>query len=879
MAAELRKTGIDFIGDVPWGTHFCHFYETKDDLLDILIPYFKTGLENNEFCMWVVFPPRIEEEAMEALRSAIPNVDRHVAAGDIEILPHTRWYLKDGIFDPQRVSDGWQKKLTQALSRGYDGMRVNGNEAWLKEKDWNDFSAYEKRLNELIANRRMIALCTYPLATTTAGEFLDVARTHEFAIARRQGNWEVLETPEQKQAKVELTRLTEELERRVAERTRELAATNEELVRKIIESKRAEEALRESAATLAEAQRAAKIGNWCFNLRTNKVTWSDELYRIFEIEKPDFDGRYESFVSRIHPDDQPLVLQTNARTRIDGSPFNMEYRIITPDGKVKMIREVGYTNQDNAGNVIRLFGTAQDITDRKKAEDELRESERKYRDLVDGAPVGIFQSTIDGRVIGVNPAYAKMFGYASAEEAALEIDNVAERMYVEPERRKKLIDLALRTGGFVKAENQYRKKDGSLFWGQLYFQVVRYRDGEVKHIGGFVEDISDRKILEQQLLQAQKMEAIGTLAGGIAHDFNNLLQVILGYSELLLVDKREDDPEYADLSKILESARSGSELVRRLLTFSRKVESKPVPLNLNRSVDQAERFLRRTISKMIEIQLDLSGDLAEINADPTQMEQVLMNLAVNARDAMPDGGKLTVGTRNVTLDEEYCRIHAETRPGEYVLLTVSDTGHGIDKETIDHIFEPFFTTKELGCGTGLGLAVVYGIVKQHGGFINCYSEVEHGTTFNVYFPAIESPIEPEVQSSGVMPAFGTETILIVDDEDLVRELGARILSKAGYNVLTATNSREALDLFEKERAQISLVILDLIMPKMGGKECLKELRKIDPQLKVLIASGLSDAASVQESIKMGAKGFIYKPFKSKELLRQVRGVLDEVWTV
>lgn len=381
------------------------------------------------------------------------------------------------------------------------------------------------------------------------------------------------------------------------------------------------------------------------------------------------------------------------------------------------------------------------------------------------------------------------------------------------------------------------------------------------------------------LLQAQKMEAIGTLAGGIAHDFNNLLQVILGYSELLLVDKREDDPEYADLSKILESARSGSELVRRLLTFSRKVESKPVPLNLNRSVDQAERFLRRTISKMIEIQLDLSGDLAEINADPTQMEQVLMNLAVNARDAMPDGGKLTVGTRNVTLDEEYCRIHAETRPGEYVLLTVSDTGHGIDKETIDHIFEPFFTTKELGCGTGLGLAVVYGIVKQHGGFINCYSEVEHGTTFNVYFPAIESPIEPEVQSSGVMPAFGTETILIVDDEDLVRELGARILSKAGYNVLTATNSREALDLFEKERAQISLVILDLIMPKMGGKECLKELRKIDPQLKVLIASGLSDAASVQESIKMGAKGFIYKPFKSKELLRQVRGVLDEVWTV
>jgi CheY-like chemotaxis protein len=271
----------------------------------------------------------------------------------------------------------------------------------------------------------------------------------------------------------------------------------------------------------------------------------------------------------------------------------------------------------------------------------------------------------------------------------------------------------------------------------------------------------------------------------------------------------------------------------------------------------------------------LSEDLAEINADPTQMEQILMNLCVNARDAMPDGGKVTVGTKNVTLDDEYCGIHSEAKPGNYVLLAVSDTGHGMDRATIDHIFEPFYTTKELGRGTGLGLAMVYGIVKQHGGYITCYSEVERGATFNVYFPALEGQVEPDMERTPVRPSFGTETVLLVDDEDLVRDLGARILSKAGYQVLTATNGKEALDLFEKERRQLSLVILDLIMPVMGGKECLKELLKIDPQMKVLIASGFSADASTDETLELGAKAFVSKPFRFEELLRQVRKTLDQ----
>ena len=278
---------------------------------------------------------------------------------------------------------------------------------------------------------------------------------------------------------------------------------------------------------------------------------------------------------------------------------------------------------------------------------------------------------------------------------------------------------------------------------------------------------------------------------------------------------------------------------------------------------------------MIDIRMQLSDDLAEINADPIQMEQVLMNLAVNARDAMPDGGRLILETKNVTLDDEYCRLQVGAGPGECVLLTVSDTGHGMDKTTVEHIFEPFYTTKELGRGTGLGLAMVYGIVRQHEGFITCYSEVGRGTTFNVYFPAIERHLEPGVEMTGVMPAFGTETILLVDDEAFVRDLGQRILSNAGYTVLTAANGIEALDLFTRKEKQIDLVVLDLIMPEMGGEASLKELLKIDPGVKVLVASGYSADPSMRGPLELGAKGFVSKPFRLKELLRQVRKVLDE----
>ena len=344
---------------------------------------------------------------------------------------------------------------------------------------------------------------------------------------------------------------------------------------------------------------------------------------------------------------------------------------------------------------------------------------------------------------------------------------------------------------------------------------------------------------------------------------------------MLLFGEGLTDRARTRLENISHAAHSGANLVRRLLAFSRKTEIKPRPVDLNHEVLQVKSLLERTIPKTIRLNLHLADGLAAVNADPTEIEQVLMNLAVNAKDAMPDGGNLTIETRNVTLDEEYCRLHLEAEPGDYVLLCVSDTGHGMDRETLKHIFEPFYTTKEAGRGTGLGLAMVHGIVKQHGGYLTCYSEVGEGTLFKIYLPVILTEGISETSAEKPMLPRGTETILLVDDQEIIRNLGREILEQFGYTVLTADHGQEALSVYEKERDRISLVVLDLIMPEMGGEECLRELLKIDPQAKVLIASGFAANGRMKEAVETGAKGFVHKPYNMRELMTAIREVLDK----
>ncbi|MBW2173332.1 MAG: response regulator, partial [Deltaproteobacteria bacterium] len=356
-------------------------------------------------------------------------------------------------------------------------------------------------------------------------------------------------------------------------------------------------------------------------------------------------------------------------------------------------------------------------------------------------------------------------------------------------------------------------------------------------------------------LQSQKMEAVGNLAGGIAHDFNNILQAIIGHVGLLLYDTGAQDSQYSKLKQIESSAHRASDLVRQLLTFSRKDESQPRPLNLNSEIKEVKDLLSSTIPKMIAVELQLDPDLGMINADPVQVNQILVNLAVNARDAMLETGTLVIGTKNMTLDEDFCHTHSGLRPGEHVMIWVSDTGHGVEEDVLDHMFEPFYTTKGVGKGTGLGLSTVYGIVKSHQGHIICESELGKGTTFKLYFPTLGKAGQqlPERDEEYYSVTQGTETILVVDDETGVRRFCRELLRGFGYTVLTAGNGEEALKVFLRERGRIDLVILDLIMAGMGGRQCLEEMLKIDPQAKVLIMTGYAVDDHATQVLETGAK--------------------------
>jgi len=428
-----------------------------------------------------------------------------------------------------------------------------------------------------------------------------------------------------------------------------------------------------------------------------------------------------------------------------------------------------------------------------------------------------------------------------------------------------LVVLFLVAGVILRAQVKTKTAELSLINEELRAEIAERKRAE-----------EEREQIQAQFRQAQKMEAVGTLAGGIAHDFNNLLQAVQGYAQLLQMRQGKEEYGQKELGQIIRAAQRGADLTQQLLTFSRKAESELRPIDLNHKVENVRQLLERTIPKMIQMEFHLAEDLKIVNADPGQVEQVLMNLAVNAKDAMPEGGRLLVETVNVSLDEHYCAMHPEVHPGEYVQLTVSDSGHGMSRKTLEHIFEPFYTTKETGKGTGLGLATVYGIVKSHKGHITCYSERGEGTTFKVYFPAITSTddiVRPQ-EELGVSPG-GTETILLVDDEESLRILGSQILEEFGYTVLTAADGESALQIYQEGHEKIGLVILDLIMQGMGGKHCLAELLKINPEARIAIASGYSPDGPTRKILKNGAKGFVSKPYDIRQMLNVVRQVMDQ----
>ncbi|MCA1959545.1 MAG: response regulator [Desulfomonile sp.] len=518
------------------------------------------------------------------------------------------------------------------------------------------------------------------------------------------------------------------------------------------------------------------------------------------------------------------------------------------------------------------FHIGLDVTARKKAEQELRRSELRNRALIEQSPIGI--AIVQNEMcVYANPTLLKFLRAQSHEEVCGH--SVFDALVPEHRDSARSFLDAILSGEQSEVSLQCRgfRKSGEELDMEIWPRQITLNGGAALLL--FVADTTETKRLWGQLVQAQKMEALGTLAGGVAHDFNNLLTIVTGYCELMVAEQALPDNVRGDLQTIIQAGRSGAELVQRLLAFSRNAESKPRPVNLNLQVMNLKRLLARTLPKMIDIEVNLADGLAMVHADPTQIDQVLMNLAVNAKDAMPDGGKLTITIENTHLEAQCFWMHPEIKPGKYVQISVADTGVGMDKATLEHMFEPFFSTKGTGKGTGLGLSMVYGIVQQHQGHITCSSEPGKGTKFEIYLPVPEEPtFEAGEQSDEPTTLRGTETILIVDDEEPVRDLGQRILARAGYTVLAAPNGQQGLEIYRDRKAEIALVILDLVMPGMGGKECLAELLACDPSARVLIASGLLTDRQTKGGLESSAVGFITKPFEINTLLRSVRAALD-----
>jgi len=636
------------------------------------------------------------------------------------------------------------------------------------------------------------------------------------------------------------------------------------------------EALRESEEKYREVVETSVDGVISADSQMKVGVWNAGAERIFGYTKEDMTG-------------QSLMKIVPERYKKEKENGFVEFRksgfgsVIGKTIKLQGVRKDGTeipvelsisSRKENETHIATAI--VRDITERTRGEDALKNEKEKFRVLVEESPLGVSIIGEKGDYKYVNPKFVDMFGYTPEE-----IPTGREwfrKAYPDEEYRNQVIAAWInvitetRFGPCRALTFTARCKDGSK-------KVIRFLPVKMRTGGQILiyEDITEQKKIEAQLRQAQRMEAIGTLAGGVAHDFNNLLTAILGYAELSLMGLEKDNSVRQEIEEIKKAGKSAASLTRQLLAFSRKQIVQPKVVDLNKLLSGMEKMLGRLLSEDVELLTIPEPALWPVEIDPGQIEQVIMNLAINSGDAMRSGGKLTFETANVDLDENYFREHGiEAQPGAYVMLAVSDTGSGMDKETQEHIFEPFFTTKELGKGTGLGLSTVYGIVKQNNGFIWAYSEPGQGTTFKVYLPKVEGDAGQEEKERTPMEDLGgSETVLIVEDDSSLRKLARSVLKQKGYKILEAENGEEALKVSKAHDGSIDLMITDVVMPKMGGKETAERLQALYPQMKVIYMSGYTDNAIAHQGVLAPGLNFLEKPFSPKVLARKVREVLDK----
>ena len=656
-----------------------------------------------------------------------------------------------------------------------------------------------------------------------------------------------------------------ELEQRVIERTKELRL-------KIAEKEQVEKALRKSHETLSESQRIAKLGSWKLDLNTQIITLSEEHQFVAGREPKEIALPLNEYATDYIVEEDIAILQDRlafAVQNIENSSYHnyFEYRLKTDDaGGYKTL---AVQSRFKSKGIIN--GVTQDITERKKAKEALTESEAKYRNLFNNAQVGMYRTRIsDGKFIEANDALARMFGYEDRKDI-LAAEYVAADNYVDPDMRENLLAILREHGEFINFEARLYRKDRSAAWlrysGQIY--------PEKGHIEGVAADITEEKRLEEQLLQAHKMESIGTLAGGIAHDFNNMLGIIVGNTELAMDDVPEWNPARNNLNEIRTASMRAKDMVKQILAFSRLSLQEMKPVRISPIIKDSLKLLRSSIPTIIEIHQKISNESDTVRADPTQINQVLINLCTNAAHAMGEkGGVLAVSLKNIEMDEDSAIHYHDLSSGKYVRLTVSDTGHGIEPKSLERIFDPYFTTKGVGEGSGMGLSVVHGIVKCHSGDISVSSEPGKGTTFQVFFPYIEGKPEPEIEITGEIPR-GKERMLFVDDEKAMVDAIQPMIERLGYKVTARTSSIEALEAFRANPDRFDLVITDFTMPNMTGMELAKELLNLRSDIPIILCTGYSEHINEDKAKGNGIRAFLMKPVVLGEIANTIRKVLDD----
>jgi two-component system, cell cycle sensor histidine kinase and response regulator CckA len=657
------------------------------------------------------------------------------------------------------------------------------------------------------------------------------------------------------------------------------------VAREITERINAEQALKKSEEKYRTILETMEEGLFENDLKGNFTFVNDAGCRLLGYERDEIIGmNYRRIFS---PEKAEYIYKDyNEIFKTGESKFLRDYEVIRKNGSVRIHQSNSMLLRDATGKPTGFSIFVQDVTEQKKAEEALRQNEEKYRMIAENVYDMIWTTDLNLVCTYVSPSVFRITGFTPQEFQKKPINEMATPESIAMVGKLLAEELVKEKSGNVDKgrsktiEFEMVTKKGGTVWVEASATFTRDTSGNVTGVLGVTRDISERKQsekekarLEEQLLQAQKMESVGRLAGGVAHDFNNMLSVILGYSELIKLNLSESDPLMIDMMEIEKAATRSRDITRQLLAFSRKQIIAPMLVDLNGLITSIQKTLSRLIGEDIDLQFFPTDGLWKIKFDPSQMQQILINLAANARDAMPNGGKLTIETRKIYLDEAYCKMQIGISPGHYVLLGVSDDGVGMNKETLQNVFEPFFTTKETGKGTGLGLATVYGIVKQNDGFINVYSEPGKGTSFKIYIPRNieEGEVSEEVEEAVV--ASGSGTVLLVEDDDMVRKMTTEMLEAIGYTVLPTGDPSEALTLCEKDDIHIDLLITDVIMPGMSGKELRDRIEANRPEIKVLFMSGYTSNVIVHRGVLEDGVHFVQKPFSMSDLARNVRNAI------